>query len=649
MKRIEISDILEYTCPSNPLFSEDGSYIAFETAKAEGNTYKHAVWVIRNNQAVQMTFAEDTRLAGWKDEHTLLIRRNKKDHRPGTLDLWNLDVNGGEASFFRTLPLEMNGFVKAGKGFAACAGIDCKDPDAYLDDPDAAAKKAEEREMEKDYEVLDELPYWFNGRNFTDGKRNAVFYLEDDNVTRITGAKQNVSCMTACGNTIYYAAEDWKYVSEQTQQLFAYNTETKQTAVLYDKNDLSFSSPFIRNGKLYIFATDHKAYGTNQTPDLYELTDYGMKKVYVPDRTLRSSISSDVSMGNGKTLCTDGDLWVTLVTDDDHTAIRAYHEDYSYDLLYDEQGSVTCFDIYDGKLVFVHSDAAHPFEVFIREKDGSVSRITSLNDDALKDKYVAVPERIDYVSHGLNLHGWVLKPIDYEQGKKYPAVLDIHGGPRVAYGTNFFHEMQLWASHGYFVFFTNIKGSDGRGDEFADVRDQYGFIDYDNLMDFTDAVLSAYTDIDEKKVCVTGGSYGGFMTNWIIGHTDRFCCAASQRSIANWISKCLVSDIGYHFNIEQQGAADLFTGFEPLWKHSPLKYAGNCVTPTLFIHSDEDRRCPLPEGMQMMQALMIKGVETKMCLFHGENHELSRSGKPLHRMRRLKEMTEWFNNHTENK
>ena len=137
------------------------------------------------------------------------------------------------------------------------------------------------------------------------------------------------------------------------------------------------------------------------------------------------------------------------------------------------------------------------------------------------------------------------------------------------------------------------------------------------------------------------------MTNWIITHTDRFCCAASQRSISNWISMSFISDIGNFFGPDQCGGNGLFgdANTEKLWDHSPLKYAENCKTPTLFIHSDQDYRCPLPEGMQMMQALAVRNIETRMVIFHGENHELSRSGKPQHRLRRLQEITDWFEAH----
>ncbi|MBE6104589.1 MAG: S9 family peptidase, partial [Erysipelotrichaceae bacterium] len=131
-------------------------------------------------------------------------------------------------------------------------------------------------------------------------------------------------------------------------------------------------------------------------------------------------------------------------------------------------------------------------------------------------------------------------------------------------------------------------------------------------------------------------------------HTDRFCAIASQRSISNWIGFTYVSDIGPNFSADQNSVTDFRSGIGMLWEHSPLKYVDAARTPILFIHSDEDYRCPLEEGMQMFQALTVRGVETRMVIFHGENHELSRSGKPEHRIRRLREITDWFNKHAKN-
>lgn len=160
-------------------------------------------------------------------------------------------------------------------------------------------------------------------------------------------------------------------------------------------------------------------------------------------------------------------------------------------------------------------------------------------------------------------------------------------------------------------------------------------------MTFTDEAIKRYPQIDKDKLGVLGGSYGGFMTNWIIGHTDRFKAANSQRSISNWTSFYGVSDIGYYFASDQTDA-NPWTSLDKMWEQSPIKYAKNVKTPTLFIHSDSDFRCPLEQGLQMYTAINLNKVDTKMYIFKGENHELSRSGKPKARVKRLSEILNWF-------
>ena len=264
-----------------------------------------------------------------------------------------------------------------------------------------------------------------------------------------------------------------------------------------------------------------------------------------------------------------------------------------------------------------------------------------MNEEYFEIKNIIKPEYLTFENDGIIIEGWILKPADFDTNKCYPGILDIHGGPKTVYGEIYYHEMQFWANEGYFVFVCNPRGSDGRGNEFADIRGKYGTVDYDDLMKFTDAVLQHYPQIDPCRVGVTGGSYGGFMTNWIIGHTDRFKCAVSQRSISNWLSKFGTTDIGYYFNSDQIQSTP-WDNPEKMWFHSPLKYADKVVTPTLFIHSEEDYRCWLAEGLQMFTALKYHGVDARLCMFRGENHELSRSGKPKHRVRRLEEITNWF-------
>ena len=254
-------------------------------------------------------------------------------------------------------------------------------------------------------------------------------------------------------------------------------------------------------------------------------------------------------------------------------------------------------------------------------------------------------ERILFEHEDLNLEGFILlPPAAREAGAKtFPAILDIHGGPKTVYGDIYFHEMQFWASEGYIVIFTNPRGSDGRNDAFSDIRGDYGGRDFRDIMAFVDESLQRYPQIDPERVGVTGGSYGGFMTNWIVTHTDRFKAAATQRSISNWTSFYGVSDIGFRFAFDQNNTSwEDDDAFSVLWDRSPLKYIRNAKTPTLVLHSDEDYRCPLEQGVQFFTGLVDFGVPAKLIVFNKETHELSRSGKPKGRKKRLLEITQWF-------
>ena len=656
MKPIEMEDILTYRIPGNLTYSPEGKTLAFEVtcADREKNEYRTSVWLAENGEARQATFSLDASIALWEDETHLILRRSLPESEAGTTELFRLDIHGGEAAPWMKLPFAMRKIRKLGENrYVATGRIRREDPDAFRDTPEERKKKEEQRKEEKDYEVFDEIPYWFNGAGVTNGMRTALFLIQTaggkTSVTRLTAADFDVDGFCAEEGTVYFCGGPRGQVQGMYNKVYAY--DGKKTACLYRKGGMSFGGLFVMNGKLYGQASDLKTYGCNETPKICRIEDGKAIPVYDPPVTLYSSVLGDTAEG-GAGAWSGKKEYLTLATIRDHNAIFRLTEGKNglkCQTLWEQDGMACGMDACEDRIALVFQGWNHVAEVFEMQKDGTgMCQITHLNEEALAGKYVAEPRRIDYTSCGLELRGWVLLPEGYSRKKRYPAILDVHGGPRCAYGETFFHEMQVWASRGYLVFFTNIKGSDGRGDDFADIRGDYGGTDFQNLMDFTDAVMKAYPNIDPERVCETGGSYGGFMTNWIIGHTNRFCCAASQRSISNWVSFAFISDIGAFFSADQNGTRSQYSPEEirTLWDHSPLKYADQVRTPTLFIHSDEDYRCPLAEGMQMMQAIAQRGVETRMCLFHGENHELSRSGKPKHRIRRLKEMTDWFDAHT---
>ncbi|MFD0049593.1 S9 family peptidase [Actinomycetes bacterium NPDC127524] len=274
---------------------------------------------------------------------------------------------------------------------------------------------------------------------------------------------------------------------------------------------------------------------------------------------------------------------------------------------------------------------------------GEKEQITFVNEPFLKDRFLSKAEPIVFQSaDGLDIHGWMMKPVNFQEGQKYPLILEIHGGPHAMYANSYFHEFQSLVSEGYAVLFTNPRGSHGYGQEFVNaVRGDYGGMDYADLMAAVDHALSTYDFIDSKRLGVTGGSYGGFMTNWIVGHTDRFKAAVTQRCISNWLSFYGVSDIGYYFT-EWEVGGDILDDPEKLWHHSPLKYAKHVTTPLLLLHGEKDFRCPIEQSEQFYVALKRQKKEAVLVSFPDQTHEVSRSGAPKMKLQHVQQIRDWF-------
>ena len=651
LKRIEIEDITRYTIPSKLTYSPDGKVLAFNAQRSDmkENKYHTDIHVIRDGKDIPLTQTISSSFVLWDDETHMILSRDADKEKEGITQLYRICIDGGEAAPWMDLMFPLLKLKKTQDGRYIAAGmIRESEPDAYKVTLEEFRAKAEERKKEADYIVAEETPFWFNGRGVTNGLRTALFLIDPtakNPVRRITAPSFDVGSFTLDGDMLYYAGNTRTRRVNLYDKLFSYSLSTGKRTTLYGKNDRSIGELFVWDGQLYVHSSDMKTYGVNETANIYRVEEDGLKLVYTPQVSLYNSVIGDTAEASGTPVCS-GDTYFTLASVEDHTEIFAFDKTFRQSSIYQKPGMICELAASEDRVAVIWQDWCHVAEILEMDRDGGkVRQITDLNGALLEGRYIAEPNRVDYESEGEKLHGWVLLPDGFSPKKKYPAILDVHGGPRCIYGETFFHEMQAWVAKGFVVFFTNIRGSDGRGDAFADIRGQYGGVDYKNLMDFTDAVLAAYPNIDQSRICETGGSYGGFMTNWIITHTDRFCAAASQRSISNWISMSFVADIGLYFDPDQCGAKDCFD-FEKQWDHSPLKYVKNAKTPTLFIHSDEDYRCPVDQGLQMMNALAALNVETRIVVFHGENHELSRSGKPVHRLRRLNEITEWFVKHT---
>ena len=660
MKALKLKDFLNYRFLSGVQYAPDGGKAAFVVSNAneEENSYERRLW-LWDGQLRQLTDLGKEGAFCWEDADHILFpadrsakERKRREAREEFTAYYRLSMSGGEALPAFTLPFAATGLRPLGEGvYLALGSIDARRPD-YFEMTDAArAEVAKEYAAEKDYEVFDEIPFWGNGEGVINKRRQALFLISLDpwEIRRVTeDAFFNVDSVEVLGDDAWFTGR--RYESRMplaADCLCRLNWRSGELVrfPLPEKCELGLQAV---GEELWAFATIAPAHGGNQNSDVYRV-DRETGELTLLRReecSMYSSVGSDCRLGGGRQGEAKGDVFYHLTTREGSSHLYYIDALGQSRPVVTRDGSIDCVTVSptEEKALMVAMYDGRLQELWQADlKTGKVKRLSHFNDAALRGKYIAPFRALSVESEGLTIGGWVLPPKDFDPQKTYPAVFDIHGGPKTVYGPVFYHEMQLWAGMGYFVFFCNPKGSDGRDNAFLDIFGHYGETDYRNLMDFTDAVLRAYPQIDPKRVCLTGGSYGGFMTNWIIGHTDRFCCAASQRSISNWLSFYGVSDIGYFF-APDQCHGDVFTpeGREALLRQSPLCYAGNVTTPTLFIHSDEDYRCPMAEGIQMYTALADRGVPTRLCLFHGENHELSRSGKPAHRVRRLQEITDWF-------
>jgi dipeptidyl aminopeptidase/acylaminoacyl peptidase len=259
------------------------------------------------------------------------------------------------------------------------------------------------------------------------------------------------------------------------------------------------------------------------------------------------------------------------------------------------------------------------------------------------------PEEISYPSFdGKKIQAWVQKPPDFDKTKKYPLILNIHGGPHAAYGFTFVHEMQLMAARGYVVLYPNPRGSTSYGQDFANIiQYHYPGDDYKDLMAGVDEVIKQGY-IDEKRLGVTGGSGGGLLTNWVVTQTTRFAAAVSQRSISDWAGFWYTADFTLFQKTWFKGAP--WEAPEDFSSRSPITYVTKIKTPMMFIEGEQDFRTPSGDGgEQLFRALKYLRVPTTMVQFPGESHELSRSGQPWHRVERLQHIVAWFDQYLQGK
>lgn len=662
MENLKLEDLTNYKYLSGVNLSPDGETCGFAVHRADtqDNSYWSEIYTWDKAKGIrQMTSTGSEASFIWTDTRTILFPslrdpkdKEKKDRGIPLTSFYKISIDGGEAKKAFSINMDVSRIeMLDDERFLLTASFDKRLGEVHSLDEKSIEEKVKEMKKEESYQVIDEIPFWSDGGGFTNKRRTRayIYNSRSEEIIPVTDEFTNVEGFSIHPSKKKALLVTSSYTDKMSalNHLYQVDLQSGYCEKLSPIGEFNYYHADYIEEKIVFAGTDMRTQGLNENPKIFITEDEGLSyvKIAEPDLSLWSSVNCDCRYGSTRNFKVAGKHLYFLSTQEHSCHLFRISLDGRLERLSTGEGSVDDFDTAHDKVFFVGLRELYLQELY--SLDEKEHRISNFNDWIVQERKLSSPMTLSFNNQQTSLTGWVLKPVDFDKTRKYPAILHIHGGPKTAFSSVYHHEMQLWANTGYYVFYMNPRGSDGYGDMFSDIRGKYGDIDYEDIMLFTDKVLEVCPNIDRERLGVTGGSYGGYMTNWMIGHTKRFKAAVSQRSISNWFSFFGTSDIGYYFTEDQTGATP-WNNHPVLWDNSPLKYANKVETPTLFIHSDRDYRCPLPEGLQMYTALKYHGVDSRMVLFKDESHELSRGGKPLGRIRRLEEILSWFERHLKN-
>lgn len=584
-------------------------------------------------------------------------------NRSGERQIWLIDRQGGEAeqlTFMRNGVSEL-AWSPDGKRLAFISGVKKDEALELL----LKEKTSEERDQEKTdrtkrVQIIDEFIYKSDDQGMLTDKKNHlwIYDFETKQCEQITSDRRDYRhpVWSPDGQKLVITADiDEPAYDPGKDRLILLDLASKQCTDIVLEGLYCYLPSWSPDGKkIAVFGHQGEYKGATLARIwILDLQNNTWRTLALDhDLGVGDFAMSDLRSGGfnpGPQWSFDGQAIFTLVSERGDTGIYRFGLDDTVEKVVSGRRQIFGFsmDVDKQRIAFVFTTPLIPGDLALFDLTKQEELVlTEANNQLLRELKLAQPEEFTFKTpDGWELQGWLIKPLDFVAGEKYPVVMEVHGGPHAMYSHSFFHEFQLLAAHNYGVVYCNPRGGQGYGQKFVDaVRGDYGGKDYQDILACVDYALANYSWIDETRLGVTGGSYGGYMTNWIISHTDRFKAAVTQRSISNWISFTGVSDIGFFFS-EWEHKLNYLQGLEQLLEISPLKYVENIKTPLLIIHSEFDYRCPLEQAEQLYIALKKLRQKVRLAIFPGSNHDLSRNGKPDLRVERLQQIADWFDQH----
>ena len=644
----------------DPQISPDGKFVAFVkvTPDPPEKSYKRNIWLLPlpDGEAFQLTRGDKDGQPRWSPDSSQLAFVSGRGDKP-QIFLLPTAAPGGEARALTTMENGAHSPDWSPDGtriaFLAPMSEDERAKEDNSEEPPQTIDKLEgkhrkERKAEDELNRWDPRPVWRipyrQGMSYVDERYDQVYVINTGE--RAKGKPKRLTGLSAGYSQPRWSPDGGSLFTDRTmipegdepwreRNIFRLDAETGEEAALTDGEYSAYAPYPSPDGKWIAYGRGH--IGITDLPErlVVMATDDSEERVinesldrevfdlaWSPESRLMLSIESDGNL----------QPWVY----DPESDSLSQAQDGRFEI---EQISAGV----DGVMAMSLSAPSNPQELYILSR-GELREATRFNHELLDEVIVQEVHELRFNSPHGALQGWYLLPVGYKDGETYPLALNIHGGPHAAWGFStktMWHEWQFHAARGYAVFYCNPHGSGGYGEAFMrKLHATWGPVAMDDIMAGIDAIR-ALGIADEKRMAITGGSYGGYMTAWIISHTDRFKAAVSQRGVYNLSSFYGTSDVP--LLISNEFDAEPWENHDVYWDNSPLKYAADIKTPLLLIHSENDFRVPIEQAEQLF-AWVRRATDTPihMLRYPREGHELSRSGEPSHRVSRLNEMINWF-------
>ncbi|USZ71080.1 S9 family peptidase [Natronosalvus halobius] len=661
MHTVNPADYHDLVQVADPQLSPDCERVAFvRKAPKDDESYEATIYVVPlgGDEPTQFTVSEGVdSQPRWSPDGSHLAfvsTRGADDDRP---QLWLLPTDGGEARQVTSVVGGVSGLEWSPDGSRV-----------LFTQASTADDRAEGRDfaVEPDYEpetpdprVIDRLVYRAHQR-YADGRRNHVYTLDvesaleqgavtagdNDALERLTdGDVDHTGATWGDDETVYYARKLGEEPDDSIEsEILAHDLETGEVEQVTETIGWATMLAATTDGRVAYPWVPKDGFTLRQT----ELKVYD--RTAGRETTVTDSIDRTLSFDGGIEWGPNEESLYFATPDEGASALWSAPGDGSEapTTVYGEGVTLEGFSVGDDAIAYVQSEWDHPGDVFASTRGGNeVTRLTRVNADYLENRAVAQPEELRYESDQGPVQGWLLTPPDFDPDETYPLVVEIHGGPHARWTTSgtMWHEFQSLAAAGYVVFWSNPRGSTGYGEAHAAaIERDWGDVTLTDVLAGVDlACEREYVDADEQYV--TGGSFGGFMTAWTVGRTDRFRAAVSQRGVYDFTSFYGSTDA---FKlVEGDYGVTPWEDPEHLWEHSPVAHVPNVTTPTLLIHADQDYRTPANTAELFYLGLKKHGVDTRMVRYPREGHELSRSGEPAHVVDRLERIVRWFDGYSD--